>query len=64
MYIFDRWGEKVFYAENIKFNDNSAGWDGRFREKKINPGVYVYLIEIDNGNGNKEVIAGDVLMLK
>ncbi|MBK7094932.1 MAG: gliding motility-associated C-terminal domain-containing protein [Saprospiraceae bacterium] len=64
MHIFDRWGEKVFYAENIKFNDNSAGWDGRFREKKINPGVFVYLIEIDNGNGEKEVMAGDVLLIK
>ena len=64
MYIFDRWGEKVFYAENIRFNDNAAGWDGRFRDKKTNPGVYVYLIEINKGNGEKEVMAGDVLLIK
>ena len=64
MHIFDRWGEKVFYAENIKFNDNTAGWDGRFRDKKINSGVFVYLIEVDHGNGEKKVIAGDVLLIR
>ncbi|MGE5355419.1 MAG: gliding motility-associated C-terminal domain-containing protein [Deltaproteobacteria bacterium] len=64
LHIFDRWGEKVFYAENIKFNDNTAGWDGRFREKKLNPGVYVYIIEIDQGNGDKELIGGDLLLVR
>jgi gliding motility-associated-like protein len=64
MHIFDRWGEKVFFAENVKFNDNTAGWDGRFREKKLNPGVYVYLIEIDHGSGDKQILLGDLLMLR
>ena len=64
MHIFDRWGEKVFFAENVIFNDNTAGWDGRFREKKLNPGVYVYIIEIDHGDGDKEVIGGDVLLIR
>lgn len=38
--IFDRWGEKVFET-----NDLNQGWDGTFRGKNCEPGVYVYYLE-------------------
>lgn len=62
--IFDRWGEKIYKAEGMKFNDNTFGWDGRFKGQKLNPGVYVYVIEYIGKTGIKEVFAGDVLILK
>ena len=38
--IFDRWGEKVFETNDIK-----KGWDGTFKGKPCEPGIYVYYLE-------------------
>ena len=35
--IFDRWGEKVFSTADPK-----DGWDGRFGNQEVNPGLFVY----------------------
>ncbi|RMG93855.1 MAG: hypothetical protein D6706_14815 [Chloroflexi bacterium] len=40
--IFDRWGEKVFESY-----DPDEGWDGTFKGEPLNPGVYVYYLDID-----------------
>jgi gliding motility-associated-like protein len=39
--IFDRWGELVFES----FNQND-GWDGTYRGKLLNPGVFVYYVDV------------------
>jgi gliding motility-associated-like protein len=38
--VYDRWGEKVFTSENIE-----DGWDGKFRNKDVNTGVYYYTMK-------------------
>ena len=38
--VFDRWGEKVFES-----NDMKNGWDGHYRGKLCDPGVFDYYIE-------------------
>ena len=35
--IFDQWGQKVFET-----TDQSIGWDGTFKNKRLNPAVFVY----------------------
>ena len=57
--IFNRWGELVFETENI--NDR---WDGTFRGKELNPGVYVYYIEGLCLNGDTFTQTGNVTILK
>jgi gliding motility-associated-like protein len=37
--IYDRWGEKVFETNDLKI-----GWDGTFRGRDCDPGVFVYYI--------------------
>ncbi len=64
MYIYDRWGENIFYAKDLHVNESIEGWDGNFKGKKVNLGVYVYLIIVDFGNDKKENYAGDVLLLR
>ena len=56
--IYDRWGELVFATTNL-----AKGWDGTFRGQKVNPGVFVYHLnvicynkEIFNKKGNITVI--------
>jgi len=38
--IYDRWGEKVFES-----TDPTKGWDGSFRGKQVENGVYVYYLK-------------------
>lgn len=37
--VYDRWGEKVFETTNP-----NTGWDGTYKGKNLDPGVYVYYI--------------------
>ncbi|MFL5786960.1 MAG: PKD domain-containing protein [Flavisolibacter sp.] len=44
--IFDRWGEIVFEKRDFPVNDQSFGWDGRYKGNKPIPGVYVYQFDV------------------
>jgi gliding motility-associated-like protein len=57
--IFDRWGEMVFES-----TDKNIGWDGTFRGKKLDPDVYDYYLDITCVGGLKEVIKGNVTLMK
>lgn len=63
-YIFDRWGEMVFEAENFTPNDPDFGWDGRFRGVLLDPAVFVYYAEIDIIDGRVWVKYGDITLVK
>lgn len=39
--VYDRWGEKVFETADL-----SVGWDGTFRGKPCEPGVYDYHLKV------------------
>ena len=43
--IFDRWGELIFES-----TDPAEGWDGTFKGKPSNPGVYIYSIRYIDEN--------------
>jgi gliding motility-associated-like protein len=57
--IFDRWGEMVFET-----TDQSIGWDGTFRGKKLDPDVYVYYADITCVGGLNEIVKGNVTLMK
>jgi gliding motility-associated-like protein len=40
--IFDRWGAVVYEDFNIDLNDEYRGWDGTFRGKPVNSGVFTF----------------------
>jgi gliding motility-associated-like protein len=40
IFIYDRWGEKVFESEDADFN-----WDGTYKGKALDPAVFVYYIK-------------------
>lgn len=62
--IYDRWGELVFSGVNLKPNNINHGWDGTFRGRPVNPGVYVYRTEVTFLGGIKKQVSGDVTVLK
>jgi len=60
MKIFDRWGEKLFDLGNFPPRDPEFGWDGKFKGKKVVPGVYVFTVEVLFIDGTRETFNGDV----
>ncbi len=62
--IFTRWGNLLYEAREIPPNHPDFGWDGRFRGKWQDPGVYVYTLEIELVNGNTLMETGDVVLMR
>ena len=62
--IYDRWGEAVFISTNHPLNDPQSGWNGKLNGQLVNPGVFVYYIEIELTDGSKRLLKGDVTVLK
>ncbi len=62
--IFTRWGEVIYEKSNIKANDASTGWDGRFKGAKLNPDVYVYIVEVSCDNNTTLSFKGNVALIK
>lgn len=57
--VYDRWGERVFES-----NDPSLGWDGWFRGKKMDLGVYAFTLAITFRNGESRHETGSFLLVK
>jgi gliding motility-associated-like protein len=57
--IFDRWGEKVFES-----TDQNNGWDGRFKNKPLDPDVYVYHLKVICIDGQENLIKGNITLLR
>ncbi len=64
MSVYDRWGALVFQKSDFPPNDPAEGWDGRFRGEPLNPGVYVYLIELEWKNGERQNLQGDFTLVR
>ena len=62
MTIFDRWGNELYRKENYVTAINE-GWDGTFKGQELNPGVYVYIIEVIEGETIKPFY-GDITIVK
>ena len=57
--IYNRYGEKVFETSDI-----TEGWDGTYRGKPENIGVFAYYIEYEYANGDKGALKGNVTLVK
>lgn len=60
--IYDRWGGLVFDKSHFPPNDVSLGWDGTFRGKTLQPGVFAWFAIIELKNGRKFLMEGDVTL--
>ncbi len=57
--IYDRWGEKVFETKDI-----NKGWDGKFRNKLCDPGVFVYYLDAVCYNKIKYIKKGNITLIR
>ena len=64
MIIYDRWGEKIFEANNILPDDPLLGWDGTYKSKPSQNEVYAYLVIAKYANGEEIKYKGNVTLLR
>lgn len=62
--VFDRWGNTVFSRKEIQPEDLRAGWDGTFKGKELNPGVYVYRALLRFVDGTEQNYSGNVTLVR
>jgi gliding motility-associated-like protein len=59
LFIFDRWGEKVFFS-----NSQQTGWDGSYEGKMMNPGVFVYYLKVKTADNKIIEKKGNITIIK
>ena len=59
MSIFNRWGELIYYTEDI--NDP---WDGSYKDKQVEVSVYVWKIRFYDVNGESHNFYGHVSLVR
>lgn len=57
--IYDRWGEKVFTSNSI-----NECWDGRYRGKYMNTGVFVYKLHMTTKEGQTINETGNINLVR
>jgi gliding motility-associated-like protein len=62
--VYDRWGERVFEAQDIATNSPDKGWNGSFRSTPLKPDVYVYVAELTCADGTPLVLKGDIALIR
>jgi len=59
LFIYNRWGEKVFETYNI-----NKGWDGTYREKPLNTAVFAWYAEVEFEDGDRIYRKGNVILIR
>lgn len=63
-HIYNRWGNKVFESFDSVVNDSSHGWNGMFRGKLQNNGVFAWYAIVEYVDGSVSIIKGDVAIVR
>ncbi len=61
--IYDRWGNQLYRGQQFSPNDPQQGWDGRYQDKPLLPGVYAWYAEVVFIDGLVLLFKGDVTLL-
>jgi gliding motility-associated-like protein len=63
--IFDRWGNLMFSAAAHSHPMiQQFGWDGNFKGRPMDAGVYVFWVELEFFDGRREVLSGEVTLMR
>ncbi|MEZ5032506.1 MAG: gliding motility-associated C-terminal domain-containing protein [Saprospiraceae bacterium] len=64
--IYDRWGNALYELldQPLAADGTVLGWDGSYRGKQMDPGVYVYTIEVTFIDGTPLIYRGEINLIK
>lgn len=54
----------VYETYKMQLNSTVDGWDGTFGGKPMNLAVFVFMAELEYNDGTKEIISGDITLVK
>lgn len=57
--VFDRWGEEVYFGKSLE-----AGWNGNYKGKKAEMGVYFWELSYIDRFGKEGFMKGDVTLVR
>lgn len=61
VYIFDRWGQRVYYKEGY---DNQNGWDAKYMGGDLPVTTFFYVIELEFDRQDNKIYKGAVSILR
>lgn len=64
MNVYDRWGGLMYENSFVDLNQPSKGWNGTCNGKFVNPGVFVYIIELEYIDGSQKIFSGDLTVIR
>ena len=62
--VYDRFGEQLYETSNYSPADAHVGWNGYFKGKPMNPGVYEWQLRLKYIDVRTHTISGDVTLVK
>ncbi len=60
MTIYDRWGGIIWQSDTVSLNEAESGWDAR----NVGNGVYLYLMDVLDFNGDTQIYSGSITVIK
>jgi gliding motility-associated-like protein len=57
--VFDRWGNLLFESNNKTFK-----WDGTYKGKLLNTGVYAYIVDVTYVGGTTKKMSGNITLIR
>ncbi|MFM7566806.1 MAG: choice-of-anchor L domain-containing protein [Flavobacteriales bacterium] len=57
--IFNRWGERLFYSEDLAF-----AWDGTFNGEKVPDGIYTWKLIYRRNKAQEQQMSGHITVIK
>jgi gliding motility-associated-like protein len=60
MQVFDRWGQLMYDAKG----GPGIGWNGEYKGKVMEVGVYVYQANVKFIDGTNEFVKGNVTLIR
>ena len=64
LHIFDRWGNKLFSQLEMDPQDSTQSWDGRFKDKDVEIGTYMWWANIYFIDGQSKIHSGDITVVR
>ncbi len=62
--IYDRWGENVFKSEDHPLNEATLGWNGQFKNKAMNSGVFGWRLVVEFNDGETQQYEGSTTLIR
>ena len=62
--VFNRWGALVYEIKGALPNDFRVGWDGNFKGKLVESGVYIFITQVEFIDGEVLIYEGDISVIR